>query len=218
MAVNSDGAVAVTYYDFRNNTTAAGLPTDYFLAHASGNFTNPASWAADEKRLTDLSFNIENAAPTSRGLFLGDYEGLSAAGECFYAFFAQAGASKSNASDIWFRDPPPAPDSSGASMAATTATPSSTFTTTTPFTSIGLSVAAPNTSSLNGSSNTTIGDHAAAFDPRRLMETSAGLIMMPAAKLEDTLPPDSRDVPEAAGDDAGLADSVFSVGWECPPG
>jgi hypothetical protein len=104
----------VTYYDFRNNTPAAGLTTDYWLAHAGGNVTNPASWAADETRLTSLAdgvtgapFDMENAAPTSRGYFLGDYMGLSAAGNSFYALFAEAG-SASNPSDIWFRDPPPA--------------------------------------------------------------------------------------------------------------
>src|SRR5262249_36056758 len=91
VAVNSAGTVAVTYYDFRNNTTAAGLPTDYWLVHASGSFTSPGSWTAGEKRLTDASFNMENAASTSRGYFLGDYQGLAAAGTSFYALFGQAG-------------------------------------------------------------------------------------------------------------------------------
>jgi BNR repeat-like domain len=108
IAVNRAGTVAVTYYDFRNNDASPGLPTDYWLVHASGNFTNPASWTADEKRLTDTSFNMENAPPTSRGFFLGDYEGLAAAGNNFYALFAQAGAGSSDPSNIWFRDPPPA--------------------------------------------------------------------------------------------------------------
>jgi hypothetical protein len=110
VAVNSAGTVAVTYYDFRNNTADPGLPTDYWLVHASSNLTNPASWASDEKRLTDTSFNMENAAPTSRGYFLGDYNGLAAAGNNFYALFAQAGSGASDPSNIWFRDPPPAPD------------------------------------------------------------------------------------------------------------
>jgi hypothetical protein len=117
VAVNSAGTVAVTYYDFRNNDASPGLLTDYWLVHADPgsnavkNLTNPASWGGDEKRLTDSSFNMENAAPTSRGYFLGDYEGLAAAGSSFYALFAQAGSDTSNPSDIWFRDPPPAPAS-----------------------------------------------------------------------------------------------------------
>src|SRR5262249_17230190 len=46
----------------------------------------------------------------SRGYFLGDYQGLAAAGNSFYALFAQAGLENGKpASDIFFRDPPPAP-------------------------------------------------------------------------------------------------------------
>jgi hypothetical protein len=118
VAVNSAGTVAVTYYDFRNNDPNPGLPTDYWLVHASSDFTNPASWQHDEKRLTSLAdgttgapFNMENAAPTSRGYFLGDYQGLAAAGTSFYALFAEAGSGSSDPSNIWFRDPPPAPES-----------------------------------------------------------------------------------------------------------
>jgi hypothetical protein len=114
VAVNSDGTVAVAYYDFRNNDASPGLPTDYWLVHASSNLTDPNSWTSDEKRLTDASFNMENAAPTSRGYFLGDYEGLAAVGNNFYALFTQAGAGSSDPSNIFFRDPPPAPDTAAA--------------------------------------------------------------------------------------------------------
>jgi hypothetical protein len=108
VAVAANGTVAVTYYDFRNNTsTDVGASTDYWLVHADLAFTNPSSWASDEKRLTDTSFNM-TIAPNSRGNFLGDYQGLSAAGNSFYALFAQAGTDASNNSNIWFRDPPPA--------------------------------------------------------------------------------------------------------------
>jgi hypothetical protein len=122
VAVNSDGTVAVTYYDFRNNTAAAGLPTDYWISHADSNFTNPTSWSA-ENRLTASSFNMENA-PVAGGYFVGDYEGLAAAGQSFYALFAQAGASnKTDRSNMFFRDPPPAAaaPSAGTSASAETA-------------------------------------------------------------------------------------------------
>jgi len=112
VAVNSDGTVAVTYYDFRNNTDltpGSGVPTDYFIVVNPNPVSNPSNWS--ETQLTNSSFNMENAAPTSRGYFLGDYQGLAAAGQNFYALFAQAGASTSDPSNIWFRDPPPAPDS-----------------------------------------------------------------------------------------------------------
>jgi hypothetical protein len=108
VAVNSDGTVAVTYYDFRNNDASPGLLTDYWLVHASSNFANPSSWTTGELRMTNTSFDMEKAAPTSRGYFLGDYQGLAAAGQDFYALFAQAN-STTDPSNIFFRDPPPAP-------------------------------------------------------------------------------------------------------------
>lgn len=107
IAVAADGTVAVTYYDFRNNTGSPGVPTDYWLVHADSAFTNPASWTSDEKRLTDASFDLE-LAPLSRGYFLGDYEGLAAGGNNFYALFTQTGSGADGQSNIWFRDPPPA--------------------------------------------------------------------------------------------------------------
>jgi hypothetical protein len=47
VAVNQDGVVAVTYYDFRNNTPDPGLPTDVWMVHAhpKDGLTNPASWS-----------------------------------------------------------------------------------------------------------------------------------------------------------------------------
>ena len=117
VAVAADGTVAVTYYDFRNNTADPGLPTDFWLAHASGNYADPSSWATGELRLTDTSFNMENAPLTNHGYFLGDYQGLAAAGSSFYALFAQAGVGSSDPSNIWFRDPPPAAEAPPASAA-----------------------------------------------------------------------------------------------------
>jgi hypothetical protein len=117
VAVAADGTVAVTYYDFRNNDPNPGLPTDSWLVHANGSLTNPSSWTTGELRLTDSSFNMENAALTSRGYFLGDYQGLAAVGSRFYALFAEAGPGSNDPSNIWFRDPPPAVESPVASAA-----------------------------------------------------------------------------------------------------
>jgi hypothetical protein len=45
----------------------------------------------------------------SRGFFVGDYEGLVATGNKFLALFTQAGLEAGNpASNVFFRDPPPA--------------------------------------------------------------------------------------------------------------
>jgi hypothetical protein len=87
VAVVADGTVGVTYYDFRNPdpNPGPGLWTDYWFIHGhpATDLTNPANWD-DELRLTNASFDLEkapNAAP--KGLFVGDYEGLAAAGDDF---------------------------------------------------------------------------------------------------------------------------------------
>jgi hypothetical protein len=108
VAVNQDGVVAVTYYDFRNNTPDPGLPTDLWMVHAhpSDGFTNSASWSS-ENRMTPQSFNMESAPVKEGGYFIGDYEGLVAIGKNFGALFSMS--TPANSSSIFFRDPLPAP-------------------------------------------------------------------------------------------------------------
>src|SRR5439155_12907628 len=43
MAVAADGTIGITYYDFRFNTTAPGLPTDYWLVRCQPSATKPAT-------------------------------------------------------------------------------------------------------------------------------------------------------------------------------
>ncbi len=93
--VLSDGTVAVSYYDFRNNTDDDGAttPTDAFVVHChpragvAKNCTNADSWD-EETRVTDTSFDSRKA-PVARGFFLGDYEGLGSSGSAVFPFFAQ---------------------------------------------------------------------------------------------------------------------------------
>jgi hypothetical protein len=90
--VSSNGDVAVTYYDFRND--AAGDPalsTDYWVVHchaATSDCTNASNWS-DENRLTPASFNMRTA-PYAIGYFTGDYEGLDNFVTTFTPFFVQA--------------------------------------------------------------------------------------------------------------------------------
>jgi hypothetical protein len=115
VAVAADGTVAVTYYDFRNNTSAPGLLTDYWMVHAHPNtdLTNPASWTS-ENRLTESSFDLEKAGIHSgvpAGYFVGDYEGLSAAGNQFAAFWSMPHTNPDGTNDIgsiFFREALPA--------------------------------------------------------------------------------------------------------------
>jgi hypothetical protein len=85
--VASDGTVAVTYYDFRNNTPDPGVPTDHWLihCHAGQDCTDSSSWAENH---VAGPFDIE-LAPIFRGYFLGDYEGLASAGTTFLPMFVQ---------------------------------------------------------------------------------------------------------------------------------
>jgi len=83
VAVAADGIVAVSYYDFRNNTGTGGLLTDRWIAFA--NPAEPNFTFGNEQRLTDSSFDLE-LAPNAYGEFLGDYETLVAGGESTNTF------------------------------------------------------------------------------------------------------------------------------------
>jgi hypothetical protein len=92
-AARASTTVGVTYYDFRNNTSAPGLPTDYFLVHchpsATVACTSSTDWGS-EARITSASFDMEQAA-VSRGYFTGDYQGLAVIGNQFRPVFVEAG-------------------------------------------------------------------------------------------------------------------------------
>jgi BNR/Asp-box repeat len=76
--VRADGTLAVTYYDFRENTAdPATLLARHYAVHchaASENCASPASW--DEETTIGPAFNIREAA-FAGGYFLGDYMGLA---------------------------------------------------------------------------------------------------------------------------------------------
>jgi hypothetical protein len=93
--VAADGTIAVTYYDFRNNTAATDLKTDYWLVHCHPTTPNAcaqrANWGdqTDETRLTNAPFDMRQAPLTTTGFFVGDYAGLASAGNDFTPFFSQ---------------------------------------------------------------------------------------------------------------------------------
>ena len=79
VAVNSEGIIAVTYYDFRRDDSTGELTDQWII------FCDPALDRCDkannwkrERRLTREPFDILDA-PNAGGLFLGDYEGMAAA-------------------------------------------------------------------------------------------------------------------------------------------
>jgi hypothetical protein len=89
--VSANGTVAVTHYDFRSNTDAPPLLTDYFIVHChpttATSCTSTNNWG-NEAQLTDQSFDMRQA-PDAGGFFTGDYEGLANAGNDFTAFWSQ---------------------------------------------------------------------------------------------------------------------------------
>jgi len=97
--VAADGTLGVTYYDFRNNTPAAGVPTDYWFIHCHGACTDPANWS--ETHVAG-PFDMETA-PVARGFFVGDYEGLTSSGNGFLPLFIQTNlGNTANRTDAFF--------------------------------------------------------------------------------------------------------------------
>jgi hypothetical protein len=100
--VSANGTVAVTYYDFRNNTSdPATLPTDDWIVYS----TDGGTTFGDEQRLTPASFDMDSApvAPASRGHFVGDYQGLTHFGNTFLPLFVAANnGNAANPTDVFF--------------------------------------------------------------------------------------------------------------------
>jgi hypothetical protein len=216
VAVAANGTVAVTYYDFRNNTPAPGALTDYWMAFAPAPATDPSSWS--EVRLTDNSFNLEQAPTRFKGAFwLGDYEGLAAIGNDFVSVWAMPNGTSSPQESIFFRranDPPVATPSLAAktgTFAAPTQTQLATATLMTSSTSTQIA------SSPTGTSN---------FDPAAVSValSLSQLPAMPAAisnpvlsfaqaplltpSLTSNLPPASSSKPGSTAEAA--SDRIFA--------
>jgi hypothetical protein len=94
--VDKNGAITVTYYDFRNDTASTPLTTDYWsIVSRDGG----ASW--DESHI-DGPFDQRGAA-VANGFFLGDYAGLGAADNsdvCRAVFGKSTGTEAEPESDI----------------------------------------------------------------------------------------------------------------------
>jgi hypothetical protein len=95
--VNSDGVVAVSYYDFRNDVSGdRRLTTDHWIVHSHD---GGATWT--ENHLAG-PFDLHQA-PYARGYFVGDYQGLDSQGSAFRTLFTLA----SPGSDNVFPNPNP---------------------------------------------------------------------------------------------------------------
>ncbi len=98
--VDSQGRVAVSYYDFRNDRPGDGvLSTDVWVTHShDGGQTFP-----DESRLTSASFDMRTA-PDAGGYFVGDYSGLDHFGTTFHPTWVGANDGNTvNRTDVFHR-------------------------------------------------------------------------------------------------------------------
>jgi len=96
VAVGNDGTVAVTYFDFRKSVSTPGpLWTNYWRVTSTD---GARTW-----REASLAGPFDMlSAPQAQAPFLGDYQGLTAAGGIFVAFFAAANSGNAlNPSDIF---------------------------------------------------------------------------------------------------------------------
>ncbi|MCP2341054.1 sialidase family protein [Actinomadura rupiterrae] len=105
--VADNGTVAVTYYDFRANTPAAGTPTTFSMATCRGAScaSDPARWR--ERRIAG-PFDIENAVKWN-GPFIGGYYGLTHTRNSFVTAFVMANSDADDKQDIYFARTPASP-------------------------------------------------------------------------------------------------------------
>ena len=94
VGVAADGTVVVTYYDFRNDKP--GAKTDNAdvwaiscdILHSPDFCLSNGDWT-DEQRLSNHSFNFDDAPLTTSGRFVGDYTSIKSLDQTIYAIFCQ---------------------------------------------------------------------------------------------------------------------------------
>jgi len=94
VAIN--GAIGLTYYDFRNNTSDPNtLPTNYLFAIS---YDGGKTWRESE---VGDQFDMRTA-PVARGFFTGDYEGLTHIWSDFIPFFVRTNSNTENRTDVFY--------------------------------------------------------------------------------------------------------------------
>ena len=99
---DTDGTVAVTYYDFRNDSATPGLTTNtWIIRSTNGGDTFPTA----SEEAVGAPYDMRQA-PDALGYFVGDYEGLDWAGgglkPGFKPFFARSNdAMPANRTDVF---------------------------------------------------------------------------------------------------------------------
>lgn len=99
VAASRTGTVAVTYYDFRNNTSdPATLPTDVWAVTCADDCTQSGSW---REQHIEGPFDGRKVPATSVGRLIGDYTGLVSVGATsFTAVYGVTTGDPANPVDI----------------------------------------------------------------------------------------------------------------------
>jgi hypothetical protein len=112
VAVAADGTIGVAYYDLRSNTSdPATLLADFWLA------TSPDGAAWSERRLAG-PFDYARAPLVGGRYFLGDYMGMTNAGNSFVTAFGRANADPNDRANILTSLARPSPASPAARVTA----------------------------------------------------------------------------------------------------
>src|ERR1039457_4099321 len=102
ISVTADGAIGVSYYDLRRNTTAPGVPVERWMVTCRRlGCSRDARYWREQPVLG--SFNLERAALTSGGYFLGDYMGQAAAGDSLLTLTTATIAVRGNQQNEYFQ-------------------------------------------------------------------------------------------------------------------
>ena len=93
-----DGAIGLTYYDFRNDTSDPNtLPTNYLFAIS---YDGGTTWRESE---VGDPFDMRTAPLTTSGFFVGDYEGLTHTGALFNVMFVRTNSEDAaNRTDVFY--------------------------------------------------------------------------------------------------------------------
>jgi hypothetical protein len=118
ITVRSDGVIAITYYDLRNNNFAGMVLADCWIVTSSDGKTFKESHLSGP-------FDLNNAARSELGdngdvlgLFLGDYQALTSTSTQFLPFFVQTNPGTAISSDAFINFPPASTAAAAAATAA----------------------------------------------------------------------------------------------------
>ncbi len=103
--VAGNGTVAVTYYDFRRNTDAAGTPTDLWMVTCNAGTACLAGKRPWRERHLAGSFNMERATNWD-GPYLGGYYALTHSPGWFLSAYVATTERSDNKQDVFFTRTP----------------------------------------------------------------------------------------------------------------